>query len=71
MDAPRRYPQSSTSRRLLFSVPPVAAFNRSDRSVAYSGTYNEGSRSLSFMGFREESKTVAWSAVIEKAEDIS
>jgi hypothetical protein len=39
--------------------------------MACSGTYNEGSRSLSFMGFREESKNVAWSAVVEEAEDIS
>jgi hypothetical protein len=29
-----RYPQSSTSRRLLFPIPPVVTFTRSDRSVA-------------------------------------
>jgi hypothetical protein len=31
---------------------------RSDRSVARSGTYNMTSMYLSFMGFREESKTI-------------
>jgi hypothetical protein len=70
MDAESRYPQSSTSRRLL-SIPPLAAINRSARSVACGGTYNKASMSLSFMGFREESKTVVWSAVIEEAEEIS
>jgi hypothetical protein len=45
---------------------------RSDRSVvACSGTYNNTSMSLSYMGFREGSKTVVWSAVIEEAEWIS
>jgi hypothetical protein len=63
LDAPwPRYPQSSTSQRLL-SIPPVVAFNR---------IYNKSSRSLSFMGFREESKTVVvWSAVTEESEEIS
>jgi hypothetical protein len=41
--------------------------------VACSGTYKKTSMHVSvFYGcFREESKTVVWSAVIEEAEEIS